>query len=168
MRAWNRLQDPATVAIHDWSRLLSRSESERCDSSAGVDITDLGRREVAVVTCVRDCRLVDESFGIPRRRRGREGCWVDGEILSDRDRLGAKGSGEMAADRSIDLWPSARWRAFLDETVRRASMAAGVDVIDAVAGSVGLALARLLRSILLGKYGSIVFVYLGGVSWSER
>ena len=48
------------------------------------------------------------------------------------------------------------WWAYWDETVRRASMVAYVRVGGFVAGSVGLVLFRLFRSILLGKYGSIV------------
>ena len=73
-------------------------------------------------------------------------------------------SWRVVAERLLEPWLSSRWRAYWDETVRRASMAAGVGVVDAVAIA-GLVWIRLLRSILLGKYGSIVLfvlkLYLG-------
>ena len=89
-----RLQDPATIAIHDRAELLSRSESEGSNSSTSVNITDMRRCKIAAVAWIRDCGLVDESFGIPRRRRGREACWVNGHVPPDGDRTGAVGAGE--------------------------------------------------------------------------
>lgn len=63
--------------------------------------------------------------------------------------------------------PSARWRTLLDERVRRASMVAdGAGAVVVVVpvfragGDDGLVWIRLLRSILLGKYGSIALFVL--------
>ena len=94
LQARIRLQDPATVAVHDRGELPSRSDSECGDSSTSVDIADLRRRKFAVFAWVRGCGLVDESFCVPRRRRGREARWINGHVPSNGDRTGAVDAGE--------------------------------------------------------------------------
>ena len=95
-RPESRLQNPAAITIHDRRELCARVESEPSHSSAGVDIADVLRREIAVVAWARnwDCELVvDEGVGVPCVGRGRAGGWVDCQVPRDDDWVGAEGVG---------------------------------------------------------------------------